>query len=113
MAVGAIEPRFYEELLRMLGSEADDLPAQMDHQQWPQAKARLAQIFRRRTREEGEALFVGSDCCVTPARVLLPPPHPGEHTLSALLDWGFDGPEVEELEQSGAIAQWSPELSSR
>jgi alpha-methylacyl-CoA racemase len=77
MAVGAIEPQFYAELIRLLGLENDDLPGQMDSAAWPAMKDRFASIFATRTRDEWEAVFAGSDACVAP--VLSPaeaPDHP-------------------------------------
>ena len=46
VAVGAIEAKFYEELLGGLGLEASELPAQYDRESWPTTKERFAQIFR-------------------------------------------------------------------
>lgn len=66
IAVGAIEPRFYEELLAVMGADADGLPPQMDRERWPEGKARFAEIFRRRTRDEWVARAEGTDSCVTP-----------------------------------------------
>ena len=42
MAVGAIEPQFYAELLKLLGLAGEDLPEQMDREQWPAMKERFA-----------------------------------------------------------------------
>jgi alpha-methylacyl-CoA racemase len=39
----------------------------------------------------------------TPGEIQSPPPEPGEHTESALGDWGFDGREIEALRAAGAI----------
>jgi alpha-methylacyl-CoA racemase len=66
MAVGAIEPQFYAELLRLLGLEGEDLPAQMDRDAWPGMKERFAREFASKTRGEWEAIFKDSDACVTP-----------------------------------------------
>ncbi|MHB8263992.1 MAG: CaiB/BaiF CoA transferase family protein [Acidimicrobiales bacterium] len=67
MAVGAIEPQFYAELLKGLGIDSDgDLPGQMDRSGWPQMKERFARIFRTRTRAEWESVFDGTDACVAP-----------------------------------------------
>jgi len=77
MAVGAIEPQFYAELLRLLGLEGEELPGQMERDAWPAMKERFAAIFATRTRDEWEAVFAGSDACVAP--VLSPveaPDHP-------------------------------------
>lgn len=66
VAVGAIEPKFYAELLRGLGLDEAALPAQMDRSQWPAMKERLASIFRTRSRDEWTAIFESLDACVTP-----------------------------------------------
>jgi alpha-methylacyl-CoA racemase len=66
IAVGAIEPRFYGELLAVMGLEADELPPQMDRERWPEVKARFAEIFRRRTRDEWATQAEGTDSCIAP-----------------------------------------------
>ena len=66
VAVGAIEPQFYAELLDGLGLEADDLPSQLDPRSWPELKERLAQAFATRSRAEWTEIFEGRDACVTP-----------------------------------------------
>ena len=66
VAVGAIEPQFYAELLRGLELDPASLPAQMDRRAWPEMKRRFAEIFRSRTREEWERVFSGKDACVSP-----------------------------------------------
>ncbi len=44
-AVGAIEARFYAELLDGLGLADAELPDQNDRSQWPAMKERFAAIF--------------------------------------------------------------------
>lgn len=66
LAVGAIEPAFYAELLDGLGLDAEDLPRQMDRAAWPATKERFAAIFAGRTRDEWSAIFADRDACVTP-----------------------------------------------
>jgi len=76
-SVGAIEPQFYAELLERLGLAGEELPGQMDRDQWPAMKARLAAIFAGRTRAEWEAVFEGSDACASPVLSLAEAPaHP-------------------------------------
>jgi alpha-methylacyl-CoA racemase len=65
-AVGAIEPQFYAELLRVMGLEGEDLPAQMDRDRWPEVKERFAEVFRSRSRDEWTELFSGTDACGAP-----------------------------------------------
>ena len=64
MAVGAIEPQFFAELVRLL--ELDDLPKQQDRSGWPETRSRFAARFKERTRDEWAAVFDGTDACVAP-----------------------------------------------
>jgi alpha-methylacyl-CoA racemase len=66
VAVGAIEPQFYAAVLEGLGLTGADLPAQMDRDSWPALKARLAEVFATRSRDEWARVFAGTDACVTP-----------------------------------------------
>ena len=66
MAVGALEPQFYEALLSGLGLRAEDIGPQQDRSLWPAAKARFAEVFQTRTRDEWTELFEGVDACVAP-----------------------------------------------
>jgi alpha-methylacyl-CoA racemase len=64
VAVGAIEPRFYEQLLTGLGLDPSDWPRD-DRSRWPALAARLSEIFRSRTRDEWAQHFEQTDGCVT------------------------------------------------
>jgi alpha-methylacyl-CoA racemase len=64
VAVGALEPQFYADLVARLGLA--DLPDQFDVARWPELRTRLAAAFRERTRDEWTALFDGTDACVAP-----------------------------------------------
>jgi alpha-methylacyl-CoA racemase len=66
VAIGAIEPQFYAELLSRVGLGAESLPPQMDRQSWPAMKQRLAALFKQKTRAEWCALLEGSDACFAP-----------------------------------------------
>jgi alpha-methylacyl-CoA racemase len=77
LAVGAIEPQFYAQLLEGLGLAGDDLPDQHDVDGWPELRERFTAVIRTRTRDEWEQHFAGLDACVAP--VLDPleaPAHP-------------------------------------
>lgn len=69
MAVGAIEPQFYRELLARLGLDPQQWP-QNDRDRWPSQRAELARIFASRSRAEWEKVFADSDACVTPVLAL-------------------------------------------
>jgi alpha-methylacyl-CoA racemase len=65
VAVGALEPKFYRQLLELLGLDADpDL--QHDRSTWPELRRSLEKRFAERTRDEWAALFEGTDACVAP-----------------------------------------------
>ncbi|MCI1261277.1 MAG: CoA transferase [Tetrasphaera jenkinsii] len=66
IAVGALEPAFYAQLLAGLGLDPSTLPAQYDRAGWPTLRAAIAARFGERTREEWTAVFSGTDACVTP-----------------------------------------------
>lgn len=66
MAVGALEPKFYRELLLGLELIAEELPAQMDRSQWPVMREKFASIFATRDRDEWTVIFGDVDACVTP-----------------------------------------------
>ena len=66
VAVGAIEPQFYEQLLNGLQLAQEELPSQNDRDHWEETKQKFAKIFLTRTREEWAAIFDGTDACVTP-----------------------------------------------
>jgi alpha-methylacyl-CoA racemase len=69
LAVAAYEPAFYANLLRVLrpfGLGDLDGSEQMDRDRWPELRARLAAVFRLRTRDEWAAVFAGHEACVAP-----------------------------------------------
>jgi alpha-methylacyl-CoA racemase len=67
LALGAIEPQFYAQLLAGLGLETEDLPAQHDRDGWPVLRERFADVIRTRRRDEWERHFDSFDACVAPA----------------------------------------------
>jgi alpha-methylacyl-CoA racemase len=66
MAVGAIEERFYVELLKGLELDPSSLPNQHDMGKWPEMTARFAEVFKTKTRDQWTAIFDGKDACVAP-----------------------------------------------
>ena len=65
VAVGAIEPQFYAELLGRLGLDPADFPRQ-DSASRVHLEGALTQTFGSRDRRHWEELFADSDACVTP-----------------------------------------------
>jgi alpha-methylacyl-CoA racemase len=67
MAVGALERRFYQQLLIGLGLDTEaDLPGQMDRDGWDALRARFAEVFAQRSRAEWTEVFAELDACVSP-----------------------------------------------
>jgi alpha-methylacyl-CoA racemase len=66
MAVGALEPRFFAELIGRLGLEDAWLARQYDLDAWSDLRSQLEAAFALRTRDEWVGVFAGSDACVAP-----------------------------------------------
>ena len=66
VAVGALEPQFYAELLAKTGLAGEELGEQMDRAGWPRLRARLTELFKTKTRDEWRALLEDSDACFAP-----------------------------------------------
>ena len=89
MSVGALEPQFYATLLRGLGLEDEDLPAQNDQARWPEMRARFTEVFKARTRDEWTRIFDGTDACVAPVLGLGEAPvHPHATARTGFVDIG-------------------------
>ncbi len=76
MAVGAIEERFWGDLLKVLELDADEVAGRLDPEQWPAVREKLAAVFRTRTRDEWTERAAGTDACLTP---VLTPEEATEH----------------------------------
>jgi alpha-methylacyl-CoA racemase len=66
MAVGAIEPQFFAQLLDGLGLSADEVPNQLGKDRFPEMHKLFAERFAGKTRDEWTEIFAGTDACVTP-----------------------------------------------
>jgi alpha-methylacyl-CoA racemase len=69
VSLAAYEPKFYANLLRLIGPLGfDDVePAQqMDMTHWPALKVRLGKLFRTKSRDEWVAFFAGTEVCFAP-----------------------------------------------
>lgn len=65
MSVGALEPQFYAEMIRLLGIE-DTVPDRNDFSRLGELKQVLIDTFKQRTQAEWTEVFAGSDACVAP-----------------------------------------------
>ena len=66
VAVGAIENRFYADLVDGLDLDIEELPDRADRRTWPRLREVFAGTFAGRTREQWAETFSGTDACVTP-----------------------------------------------
>ena len=67
VAVGAIEPKFYAQLLKVTGLEGTlDPRRQNDRATWDETARVLAERFATRTRDDWAAAAASSDACLTP-----------------------------------------------
>jgi len=66
IAVGAIENRFYAELVDGLDLDIEELPDRADRRSWPRLRELFAATIAQRTRDQWAQTFRGTDACVTP-----------------------------------------------
>ena len=66
VSIGSIEPQFYAQLLQRTGIGDAEFSAQLDDTRWPRLKARLAEVFLTRSRDEWCTQMEGSDVCFAP-----------------------------------------------
>ena len=66
VAVGAIEPQFYAELMARAEISDPQFAAQHDVTQWPDLKQKLAAVLMTKTRDEWDQIMSGSDACFAP-----------------------------------------------
>ncbi len=88
MAVGAIEPQFYSELLAGLGFTEASFPSRADKANWPEIRARFTQAFLTRARDEWATIFDPLDACVSPVLSLEEAPlHPHNVARGTFAPW--------------------------
>jgi alpha-methylacyl-CoA racemase len=63
MSVGALEPQFFAELVRLLGLEGT-CPGQFELDRFDEMRALFTETFKSRTQAEWVELFEGTDACV-------------------------------------------------
>jgi alpha-methylacyl-CoA racemase len=71
VAIGAIEPQFYAELLARAEITDPQFQAQHDAALWPELKRKLGEVLKTKTRDEWDALMAGSDACFAPVLTMV------------------------------------------
>ncbi|MBO9352669.1 CoA transferase [Bordetella petrii] len=77
VSLAAVEPRFYDELVRRLGLDAGTLPPRSDKEAWPRLKEAIAGAVAAMTLDEIEQRLAGTDACYAPVLSMAEAPgHP-------------------------------------
>ena len=66
VAVGCIEPQFFTAMMERLPIDLETYGGQHDRSVWPKQHEMLEDVFATKSRDEWEAIFAGTDACVTP-----------------------------------------------
>jgi alpha-methylacyl-CoA racemase len=66
VAIGAIEPKFFQTFARIVGLDAEDVERQYDRAHWPVLREKLTAIFLQRSRADWTAVFEKAEACVAP-----------------------------------------------
>ena len=77
VSVGSIEGKFHDELLELTGLADASTEDRNDQSDWGHKRERLAEIIKSRSRDEWDAIMLGSDVCYAPVLDLSEAPsHP-------------------------------------
>ncbi len=66
VGIGSIEPQFYALLREKAGLTDPEFDHQHDKSKWPSLKAKLAAVLKTKTRDEWDAIMLGTDFCYAP-----------------------------------------------
>jgi len=125
MSVGALEPQFYAELIRLLGEEADTLPDRNEPTNWANLRGIFSTRFREKTRDEWALITEGTDACAAPILSMKEAPnHPHNRARGAFVDLegvmqpeaapqlsttpgtAWAGEERQAMQLEGVLARW-------
>ncbi len=86
IAIGAIEPQFYQHLIEITGVDRKQFwpyrmagEARATVEDWERLRAHLAHIFKQKTRDEWCAIMEGTDVCFAPVLSLSEAPGHAHH----------------------------------
>lgn len=89
LALGAIEPKFYRELLARCEIRDPAFEAQWNESDWPALREQMAALLRTRTRDAWCEILEGSDACVAPVLDMNEAPmHPHLRARGTFIDDG-------------------------
>jgi alpha-methylacyl-CoA racemase len=77
ISLGSLEPQFYREMLEKIGITDSAFETQIDRAGWPELRNKLAAVIKTKTRDEWDAIMLGSDVCYAPVLSMTEAPeHP-------------------------------------
>jgi alpha-methylacyl-CoA racemase len=97
VAVGAIEPQFFRELVGGLDLPGSTVELQHDRERWPELRAALASRFATEPRDTWAERFAGTDACVTPVLDLTEAASHPHHRARGTFAVPLEGPVPEEV----------------
>jgi alpha-methylacyl-CoA racemase len=107
VALGPLEAEFYRALLDRLGIADEDASARLDRTRWPEVRAKIAAVIETRTRDDWDAVLLGTDVCYAPVLSLSDAPqHP--HNIARGLFVDIDG--VTQPAPAPRFSNTSPEI---
>jgi len=87
VAVGALEPKFWQVVVQTLGLDAETTPSPYDSREWPALTKLLTDAFATKTRDEWAEIFAPLDGCVAPVLTLAEAPgHPHNVARNSYVD---------------------------
>lgn len=91
LALGALEPQFYAELVTGLGLADEFGTDHVPPDRWPALRARIAAVVATRTRDEWADTFAGTDACVAPVLSMQEAPaHPHNRARGSFVEVAGD-----------------------
>ena len=66
VSIASNELRFYQATLERMGLDKEDLPERDDRSGWPRLRARFAEVFKQKTRDEWCEVMKDSEACFAP-----------------------------------------------
>jgi alpha-methylacyl-CoA racemase len=89
IALGSIEPKFYELLMEKAGLDRDLFRDQMNREKWPDLKKALSDVVRSKSQREWCALMEGTDVCFAPVLSFEQAPlHPHNQARNTYMELG-------------------------
>jgi alpha-methylacyl-CoA racemase len=74
IALGALEPKFFAELVQRIGLDERFVKRQHDRRLWPEMRTAIAAIVKTKTRDDWCALLEGTDACFAPVLAIAEAP---------------------------------------